>query len=71
MSKPIEHALGTTVELELPPARGGNTVLTVELGTSCMQCHLTGLGHSTCKTVRCSSNSRSDFLSVVYKAVES
>ena len=65
-----EDEIGETVELELPPARGGKQRLKVILGSSCSQCALQGLGHGLCKEVKCLGQARSDGRDVVYQKVE-
>jgi len=73
MSKPKvqEHRIGEVVELELPPGYGGKQKLQVHVGSSCIQCKLSGLGHTHCPLLNCGREARADGNSVVYKVVES
>ena len=70
MKEAMEHKLGSTVTLDLPESRGGRQNLKVELGSSCTQCALTGLGYSMCLSVKCERSTRRDGHAIVYKKLE-
>ena len=66
----VQHHVGDVVngnDIDPTVPRVAGKRFEVVKGNSCTGCSFTGLGHRTCKTVRCSRYDRDDGVAVNYK----